>query len=223
MPPTAAAWPGSWPTTAGSCSCCRRPRITATRSRSPACCSCCPRTWPPMTGGWTRQLVSPYVVRRLKDDVARGDPPQPISRRHPPQPIVVSPTVAGEGDPPAAARPQQAGAAGAARHRLLPRAGVRPGSAAQAGAVQPARPAAEPAAARRRACGIAPVEHAGRRRLEALQLYRGDIALPEADLDDTEDLALSGVAAHLPDDDLREEQRLVGHPAGAGGGGHPGR
>jgi len=37
-------------------------------------------------------MVRPYVVRRLKDDVARGDPPQPISRRYPPQPIVVSPT-----------------------------------------------------------------------------------------------------------------------------------
>lgn len=37
-------------------------------------------------------VVKPYVVRRLKDDVARGDPPRPISRRHPPQPIVVAPT-----------------------------------------------------------------------------------------------------------------------------------
>ena len=37
-------------------------------------------------------LVKPYVVRRLKDEVARGDPPQPISRRYPPQPIPVPPT-----------------------------------------------------------------------------------------------------------------------------------
>jgi hypothetical protein len=37
-------------------------------------------------------VVRPYVVRRLKDDVARGDPPQPISQRHPPRPILVAPT-----------------------------------------------------------------------------------------------------------------------------------
>ena len=56
----------------------------------------------------------------------------------------------------------------------------------------------------------APAEHAARRRQEALQLYRGDVALTETDLQETEELALSGVAAHLPEDDLREEQRLVG-------------
>jgi hypothetical protein len=37
-------------------------------------------------------VAGPYVVRRLKDEVARGNPPQPISRRHSPQPIAVSPT-----------------------------------------------------------------------------------------------------------------------------------
>ena len=41
-------------------------------------------------------------------------------------------------------------------------------------------------------------------------MYRGDVTLTETDLLDTEELALSGVAAHLPEDDLREEQRLVG-------------
>jgi hypothetical protein len=40
-------------------------------------------------------------------------------------------------------------------------------------------------------------------------MYRGDVALTETDLQDTEELALAGVAAHLPEEDLREEQRLI--------------
>jgi SNF2 family DNA or RNA helicase len=36
------------------------------------------------------ELVRPYLVRRLKDDVAKGDLPQPISRRNPPRPIKAS-------------------------------------------------------------------------------------------------------------------------------------
>lgn len=38
------------------------------------------------------EVVRRHVVRRLKDDVARGNPPRPISRRSPPQPIEVAPT-----------------------------------------------------------------------------------------------------------------------------------
>ena len=153
-------------------------------------------------------MVRPYVVRRLKDDVARGNPPQPISRRYPPQPIVVSPT-ARKKNPSAAARPQQAGSARAARHRLVLRAGVRL-------EVLRKRALSSPHALlislrhRAESLSSAPAEHAGRRRQEALQLYRGDVTLTETDLLDTEELALSGVAAHLPEDDLREEQRLVG-------------
>jgi hypothetical protein len=45
--------------------------------------------------------------------------------------------------------------------------------------------------------------------LDALRQYRGDVALPEAELELIEQQALEGVAAHLPDDDLQEERRLV--------------
>lgn len=65
---------------------------------------------------------------------------------------------------------------------------------------------------RRRAdsLGAAPADHAGRRRLDALRRYRDDVALTEDDLLETEELALSGVAGHLPDDELQQERRLIG-------------
>jgi hypothetical protein len=148
------------------------------------------------------------VVRRLKDDVARGDPPRPISRRHPPQPIVVAPTV----------REKEIHQRLRGHSKRVLRALRGTDSYhVQAFALEVLRkralssPRALLLSLQRRAAslGITLVEHAGRRRLEAMELYRGDVALTDADLDETEELALSGVA-HMPDDDLREEQRLVG-------------
>src|SRR5207245_1738697 len=45
---------------------------------------------------------------------------------------------------------------------------------------------------RRRAenLGITPTDHAGKRRVDAMQRYRGDIALPDAELSEVEELAL---------------------------------
>ncbi|SCF20296.1 SNF2 family N-terminal domain-containing protein [Micromonospora haikouensis] len=154
-------------------------------------------------------MVKPYVVRRLKDDVARGNPAQPISRRNPPQPIEVAPT----------AREKEI-------HRRLRGHSKRVLRAlrdtdsyhVEAFALEVLRkralssPHALRTSLQRRAAnlGVAKLDRAGRHRLEALQQYRGDIALTESDLWETEELALSGVAAHLPEDDLREEQRMVG-------------
>lgn len=153
-------------------------------------------------------MVKPYFVRRLKDDVARGNPPQPISRRNPPQAIKVSPT----------AREKEI-------HRRLRGHSKRVLRAlrdtdsyhVEAFALEVLRKRAlsSPHALReslhRRAAnlGVAKLDRTGRHRQEAFRQYRGDIALTETDLWETEELALSGVAAHLPEDDLREEQRLV--------------
>jgi superfamily II DNA or RNA helicase len=154
-------------------------------------------------------VVKPYVVRRLKDDVARGDPPRPISRRHSPQPIVVAPTT----------REKEIHQRLRGHSKRVLRALRGTDSYhVEAFALEVLRkralssPRALLLSLQRRAAslGITPVEHTGRRRLDAMELYRGDVALTEADLDETEELALSGVAAHLPDEDLREEQRLVG-------------
>ena len=175
-----------------------------------------------MTAGWTRRWSGRTVVRRLKDDVARGDPPQPISRRHPPQPIAVSPT-SREKEIHQRLRGHSS--------RVLRALRGTDSYHVQAFALEVLRkralssPHALLMSLQRRAesLGNAPATHAARRRQEALQLYRGDAALTETDLLDTEELALSGVAAHLPEDDLREEQRLVGDAAGADGEGHSGR
>ena len=154
-------------------------------------------------------MVRPYVVRRLKDDVARGDPPQPISRRFPPQPIMVAPT----------AREKEIHQRLRGHSKRVLRALRGTDSYyVQAFALEVLRkralssPHALLISLQHRAESLsgAPAEHAARRRQEALQLYRGDVVLTETDLQDTEELALSGVAAHLPEDDLREEQRLVG-------------
>ena len=149
------------------------------------------------------------MVRRLKDEVARGDPPQPISRRHPPQPIAVSPTSREKeihqrlrGHSARVLRALrgtdsyhvQAFALEVLRKRAL--------SSPHALAAEPGAPGREPRGA--------PAVRVARRRQEALYLYRGDTALPELDLSEAEEVALSGVAAHMADDDLREEQRLVG-------------
>ncbi len=155
------------------------------------------------------ELVRPYRVRRLKDDVARGDPPQPISRRRPPQPIAVSPT----------SREKEIHQRLRGHSRRVLRALRGTDSYhVQAFALEVLRkralssPRALLLSLQRRAESLraAPESRTARRRQDALQLYRGDTALPERDLFDTEELALSGVAAHLPEDDLREEQRLVG-------------
>ncbi|MEV6985433.1 helicase-related protein [Sphaerisporangium sp. NPDC051017] len=155
------------------------------------------------------ELVRPYLVRRLKDDVAKGDPPQPISRRHPPQPIEVLPT----------AREKEIHQRLRGHSKRVLRALRGTDSYhVQAFALEVLRkralssPHALLKSLERRAqsLGMAPVDHAGRRRMDALQQYRGDVALPEAELLTVEELALQGVAAHLPDEDLREERRLVG-------------
>lgn len=154
-------------------------------------------------------LVRSYVVRRLKDEVARGDPPQPISRRYPPQPIAVSPT----------SREKEIHQRLRGHSRRVLRALRGTDSYyVQAFALEVLRkralssPHALLLSLQRRAESLqgAPESRAARRRQDALQLYRGDTALPEADLLDTEELALSGVAAHLAEDHLREEQRLIG-------------
>ncbi|MFD0201458.1 MULTISPECIES: helicase-related protein [Saccharothrix] len=154
------------------------------------------------------ELVKPYVVRRLKDDVARGNPPQPISRRHPPQPIEVNPT----------AREKEIHQRLRGHSKRVLRA-LRDTNSyyVQAFALEVLRkralssPHALLQSLRRRAesLGVTPAEHVGHRRLDALQVYRGDLALPEEELIETEELALQGVAAHLPADDLQEERRLV--------------
>ncbi len=155
------------------------------------------------------ELVKPYVVRRLKDDVARGDPPQPISRRHPPRPIEVQPT----------AREKEIHQRLRGHSKRVLRALKDTDSYyVQAFALEVLRkralssPHALLQSLRRRAesLGVTPVEHTGHRRLDALQLYRGDSALPEDELIETEELALQGVAAHLAADELQEERRLVG-------------
>ncbi|GAA2455834.1 hypothetical protein GCM10010191_88870 [Actinomadura vinacea] len=155
------------------------------------------------------EVVRPYIVRRLKDDVARGDPPQPISRRYPPQPIEVHPT----------AREKEIHQRLRGHSKRVLRA-LRDTDSyyVQAFALEVLRkralssPYALLQSLRRRAenLGVPAVGHTGRRRLDALQQYRGDTALPETELLTVEELGLQGVAAHLPEEDLREEQRLVG-------------
>lgn len=153
-------------------------------------------------------LVRPYIVRRLKEDVARGDPPQPISRRHPPRPIKVSPT--------GREKEIHQRLRGHSK-RVLKALRNTDSYYVQAFALEVLRkralssPYALLQSLRRRAenLGVPAVDHTGRRRLDALQQYRGDTALPESELLTTEELALGGVAAHLPEEDLREEQRLV--------------
>lgn len=153
-------------------------------------------------------LVKPYIVRRLKDDVARGEPPQPISRRRPPQPIEVRPTSREK-----EIHTRLRGHSKRVLHALRDTDSYY----VQAFALEVLRkralssPHALKQSLRRRAqnLGIPPVEHTGRHRMDVLQQYRGDTALPEEDLLAAEELALEGVAAHLKADDLREEQRLV--------------
>lgn len=156
------------------------------------------------------ELVRPYIVRRLKDDVARGVPPQPISRRHPPQPIEVNPT----------AREKEIHQRLRGHSKRVLRALRETDSYyVQAFALEVLRkralssPHALLKSLQRRAENLgvsAAVDHAGHRRLDALQQYRGDTALPENELMMVEEIALHGVAAHLPEEAWREEQRLVG-------------
>lgn len=153
-------------------------------------------------------LVQPYIVRRLKDEVTRGEPPQPISRRLPPHPIEVRPTSREK-----EIHQRLRGHSKRVLHALRDTDSYY----VQAFALEVLRkralssPYALLQSLRRRAenLGIPPVEHTGRYRMDVLQQYRGDTALPEADLRAAEELALEGVAAHLPENDLREEQRLV--------------
>ena len=153
-------------------------------------------------------LVRPYLVRRLKDDVARGDPPQPISRRHPPQPIRVSPT--------AREKEIHQRLRGHSKRVLRALRGTE-SYYVQVFALEVLRKRAlsspyallRSLSRRAESLGVTPAEHAGKGRMDALRQYRGDIALPEPELDLIEEQALDGVAKHLPDDDLREEQRLV--------------
>ncbi|MFC8419458.1 helicase-related protein [Streptomyces sp. NPDC057236] len=155
------------------------------------------------------ELVQPYIVRRLKDDVTRGEPPQPISRRLPPQPIEVRPT--------SREKEIHQRLRGHSKRMLHALRGTD-SYYVQAFALEVLRkralssPYALLQSLRRRAenLGIPPVDHTGRQRMDVLQQYRGDTALPETDLRAAEELALEGVAAHLPEDHLREEQRLVG-------------
>lgn len=154
-------------------------------------------------------VAGPYVVRRLKDEVARGNPPQPISRRHPPQPIAVSPT-SREKEIHQRLRGHSA--------RVLRALRDTDSYHVQAFALEVLRkralssPHALLKSLERRAESLqdASAVRDARGRQEALFLYRGDTALPEADLSEAEEVALSGVAAHMAADDLREEQRLVG-------------
>ncbi|MFI7131330.1 helicase-related protein [Nonomuraea sp. NPDC050153] len=153
-------------------------------------------------------LVRPYLVRRLKDDVARGNPPQPISRRNPPKPIEVSPS----------GREKEIHQRLRGHSKRVLRA-LRDTDSyyAHAFALEVLRkralssPFALMKSLERRLAMLVgtPVEHAGRKRKEVLQQYRGDVALPEAELISAEELALEGIAAHLPASDLVEEQRLV--------------
>ncbi|MGW4891005.1 helicase-related protein [Kitasatospora sp. NPDC004240] len=154
-------------------------------------------------------LVKPYIVRRLKDDVARGNPPQPISRRRPPAPIEVRPT----------SREKEIHQRLRGHTKRVLRALKDADSYyVQAFALEVLRkralssPYALLQSLRRRAAnlGVPAVDHAGKRRLDALRQYRGDTALPETELMAMEETALEGVAAHLKADDLQEERRLVG-------------
>lgn len=159
-------------------------------------------------GSLNPELVKPYVVRRLKDDVARGNPPQPISRRNSPQPIAVVPT----------AREKEIHQRLRGHSKRVLRA-LRDTDSyyVQAFALEVLRkralssPYALLQSLRRRAenLGISPTDHTGKRRLDALHTYRGDVAVPENDLGEIEEIALQGVAAHLDSDALEEEQRLV--------------
>ena len=85
------------------------------------------------------------------------------------------------------------------------------------GAVQPARLAAS---LRRRADSLGTVTGVrwqGRRRTPCTS-SGGIPRCPRLSWPDTEELALTGVAAHMPEGDLREEQRLVGTLLGWGEG-----
>ncbi|GAA1966276.1 hypothetical protein GCM10009838_25010 [Catenulispora subtropica] len=154
-------------------------------------------------------VLKSYIVRRLKDDVARGKPPQPISRRNSPQPIPVQTT----------AREKEI-------HRRLRGHSKRVLAAlkdtdsyhVEAFALEVLRkralssPYALLQSLRRRAgsLGVETTDHAGKRRLDAQRQYRADQVLPEQDLESTEELALSGVpAAKAANFDLDGERRLV--------------
>ncbi|KAA9374899.1 helicase [Microbispora cellulosiformans] len=155
------------------------------------------------------ELVRPYIVRRLKDDVARGNPPQPISRRHPPQPIEVTPT--------GREKEIHQRLRGHSK-RVLRALRGKDSYYVQAFALEVLRkralssPYALRQSLRRRAqsMGVPAIERIGRRRRDALQQYRGDAVLPEVELGTAEEIALEGVAAHLQEEDLQEERRLVG-------------
>ena len=126
-------------------------------------------------------LVKPYVVRRLKDEVARGDPPQPISRRYPPQPIPVPPT----------SREREIHQRLRGHSSRVLRA-LRGTDAyyVQAFGLEVLRkralssPHALAASLRRRAASLDgdPESRVARRRQDALDLFRGDIALPETQI-----------------------------------------
>lgn len=112
--------------------------------------------------------------------MARGKPPQPISRRHSPQPIEVQPT---------ARENEIHGRLRGHSKRVLRALKDTDSYHVEAFVLEVLRkralssPYALRTSLQRRAenLGVGKVERTGRRRLEALQQYRGDIVMTETD------------------------------------------
>lgn len=155
-------------------------------------------------------VVRPHIVRRLKDEVSRGEPPRPISAGRQVQAISVRPT----------GREQEIHQRlrGHSQRVLRALRDDRPGYVVQAFALEVLRKRAlsSPYALRqsllKRAAslGVQRTDQVVRARLDAQFRYRGDTPLPEEEHAEAETIALEGVASRMGDASFAEEQRLVG-------------
>ena len=157
---------GSRRTSSTGCSC-RRPRTTATRSRSPRCWRSSTTSASPAASTRTARPSSETVVRRLKRDIVNADgTPRFVERRHVDRSPSTTPTSEREVHAPAR-RVRRAAPRAAHRPPARPQ-GRRPGHAAaqEAAVLQPGR-----VRAHRRRLPRDPATASGRRR--ARQRRRG--------------------------------------------------
>ncbi|MGI8810547.1 MAG: helicase-related protein [Acidimicrobiales bacterium] len=156
------------------------------------------------------EVVRPHVLRRLKNDVSRGDPPRPISGGRNVVPIEIDPT----------AREQEVFQRLRGHSSRVLRA-VRADKAAylaEAFTMEVLRkralssPYALATSLRRRAARLGSASEGGvalsRRGQDVIEAYRGDSAMDEDDHAEAEATALDTVAQNLGDE-LDRERRLV--------------
>ena len=157
------------------------------------------------------QVIEPYVVRRLKDNVARGNPPRKVTPGRRVRPIPVRPT----------AREQEVfqRLRGHSQRTLRALKGDRASYQIEAFTLEVLRkralssPFALAESLRRRAEALAGHGEwvvASRARLELARRYRSDDELDEQSRREAEQLAMAALAEAMGEEHFEEERRLVG-------------